>query len=537
MESNMSEMHPLNRGNNGADLPRCDALQDSINVLILEDREEDYLLLVAELKSEGLRLNCRQIEHMWELEDALLERNWQLIIADYTFPEFTAIDALALVRATRPEIPFIVVSGSIGEEKAVELMRNGAADYLMKDRLARLALVVKHQLGQSQQQLKHRLLERELQHRQRIEALGTLAGGVAHDFRNALMAIQGYGELLAPHVPAGHPGREDFEQMIEAGQRSQQLVERIMRFARKSEVAPQSINLTRAVEDALALLRPVLPSTIRISFQDRSSCSDCRAISGELEQVIVNLCNNAAQAIGSRPGQITISLDQFTAVEPTAFLTPGCYCRLTVTDDGPGMPPEVLERIFEPFFTTKPPGQGTGLGLATAHMTVTELGGEIKCSSQLGQGTQFVLCMPAMQPEPLLAEPDSRRPALQIMLVDDEPVLANLSTVFLTRAGYQVSQFNDTEAALWAFRTNPEGYDLLFTDFTMPKLNGLELAAELRGLKPNLPVVLCSGYEGTERSVLNRHCDVFIAKPCNSTNVLTAIHQALDMHATGSLAA
>jgi nitrogen-specific signal transduction histidine kinase len=404
----------------------------------------------------------------------------------------------------------------------------------MKDRLARLSHVVRRELRATALKDQQRKLEREVRHLQRIEALGALAGGIAHNFRNVLMAVRGLGELASAKLPEHHPAAADLTQLLEATGRSEQLVDKILRFSRSEALAPEVIDLHAVVTNAIALLRPTLPAQLQLNFDGRR-CMSCCASAQEVEQMILNLCNNAAQAIGQRAGTISLLLDKHCASSTGAsLLAPGNYCRLRVIDDGPGMAEEVRARIFEPFFTTKPAGEGTGLGLAMVQRAMSELGGAVACTSEVGHGTTFELFFPeALSASVSKSETELVVPQLgqgeRVLLVDDEQLLANIAAAFLSQAGYKVTKFYDPASALGAFRSHAYDYDLLLTDLAMPGMTGVDLAAEMRALRPELPVVLCTGYGGDPGGAMHKHCDVIVGKPCGRVELYNAVRTALEL--------
>ena len=506
-----------------------------LKILLLEDREEDFFIISRTLRRDGLEFEARRVDCIEEFERTIIEHEWDLIISDFNLPGFSAIQALDLMRESRPEVPFIVVSGSIGEEQAVELIRHGASDFLMKDRLARLSHVVRRELRDAALRDKQRRLEREVRHLQRIEALGSLAGGIAHNFRNVLMAVRGLGEMAADKLPEDHPAAIDLSQMLEATGRTEQLVNKILKFSRKeSPAAPERIDLDDVVTNAVAMLRPTLPAMIQLQY-DSKPCMVCCGYGDEVEQIILNLCNNAAQAIGQRPGRINLLLGKYENSEPgPSLLAPGKYCRLRVVDDGPGMDEAVLEHIFEPFFTTKPAGEGTGLGLAMVQRAMSEMGGAVHCDSELGHGTTFELYFPEAMQSAVSDAKCSQAPQFghgeRILLVDDEQILANLAAAFLAQAGYRVTKFYDPASAFGAFRSHPHDYDVLLTDLAMPGMTGVDLASEMRAVRPDLPVVLCTGYGGDPGAIMHKHCDVILSKPCGRVELYKAVREALELY-------
>jgi signal transduction histidine kinase len=513
-----------------------DAPDEIIRLLIVEDSEDDYFLVKRELDRSGLRADTKRIDTPGELREELLHGGWDLIVSDYSMPELNAAEALRIVQSVRPDIPFICVSGSVGEELAVELMRSGASDYLMKDRLTRLPAVITREMRELEQLRQQRRLQRELRHLQKIEALGTLAGGIAHDFNNVLMAVNGYGELALEKLTEDHPAVEDLQQMIQAAGRSRTLVKKLMAFARRQEEAPpERLDLHRPVSNALSLLRPTMPASIEVSYNGSPGKHFVVGNSSELEQVVVNLCNNAAHAMGKRAGRIALQLDtvEFNAGVGTApLLAAGSYHQLKVTDSGNGMTPEVRARVFEPFFTTKPSGEGTGLGLPMVHGVVNGMGGAIALDSEVGRGTTFSLYFPAaptleVEEATSVAKPRTNGNGQHIMVVDDEELLVNVTSVMLQQAGFRATKFFDPASALTAFKAAPSDYDLLLTDLAMPGMTGMELAREIKLIRPGLPVVLCTGYIGTPESNLLEQCSAVLQKPYTREALVTAINQAL----------
>jgi len=396
--------------------------------------------------------------------------------------------------------------------------------------------VIVRELRDARQRKEQRRLQRELRHMQKIEALGTLAGGIAHDFNNVLMAIGGFGELAMEKLNETHAAREDVQAMIQAAERSRGLVKKLMAFARRQEDSqPVRLDINRPIQNALALLRPMLPTTIEIRYKGEPERFFVRGDAIELEQIIVNLCTNASHAIGKRPGSIKIKLDlaEVSVSDPNALLAAGDYCRLTVSDTGSGMSPEVRTRVFEPFFTTKPAGEGTGLGLPMIHGVVTGMGGAIAIDSEQGKGTTFTLYFPALPAEDPAARGTKAKSISPIgrgehvMVVDDEELLVNVTSVMLQQAGYRVTKFFDPSSALIAFKAAPDDYQLLLTDLAMPGMTGVELARQLRELRPRLPVVLSTGFMGEPESELLSQVNIVLQKPYTRDMLYRAVRSAL----------
>lgn len=341
-------------------------------------------------------------------------------------------------------------------------------------------------------------LQERLNHAQRLEAIGTLAGGIAHDFNNILGAIRGYTELA---LQKSHDSEQadDLRMVDQAAGRAADLVRQILAFSRMTNEEPRPIQPKLIVAEALKLVRGSLPSTIEIR-QQLTSKAVVLAEPGEIHRIIVNLCANAALAMKSQGGVLDVQLEEVQldrdALAGQPDVRPGPFLRLTVRDTGCGMSEQVMSRIFEPYFTTRENGEGTGLGLAVVHGLVKKRGGAISVSSQVGKGTTFEICWPmedrAASPAPV--REDGVRGCERILFVDDEPMLVDVARQGLSRLGYQVTCFDSSPDALHAFRANPEAFDVVIADVTMPRMTGDVLAEEILRVRPKLPIILCSGF-------------------------------------------
>jgi len=356
-------------------------------------------------------------------------------------------------------------------------------------------------------------LEDQLRQSQKMEAIGTLAGGIAHDFNNILYAILGYVKLAMNTVPAASKTGGCLEQIEAAGNRAADLVKQILSASRPPESEQQTVELPDLVKEVMKLLRGSLPATVEIKQQIDSNCGNVVADPSQIHQVLMNLCTNAYQSMPDHKGVLEVSLANcavgLEATVQIQDLKPGAYIRLAIRDDGVGMDQMTVKRIFEPYFTTKPPGEGTGLGLATVHGIVTGMQGAVRVLSEPGTGSLFEIFLPVnerdsqLAPEPssvgFLAQPEEPGSG-HILFVDDEVMLTRLGERVLKDAGYEVSAFNSGPEALAVFQTQPEIYDLVITDVTMPQLTGLELARELRAIRSDIPIALCTGYtDGVSR--------------------------------------
>lgn len=359
-------------------------------------------------------------------------------------------------------------------------------------------------------QAQRQALERQVMEAQKLESIGTLAGGVAHDFNNVLAAILGNVELVRAQLPHEAGAQAGLSLIQTAARRARELVQQILTFSRNSPQQQSVISMRAAVEEALALLRSTLPASSELVAELPDEPLAVMGDAGQVQQVVLNLCTNAWQAHGDRTGRILVRLESVclsASDERPKGLSPGRYVRLRVADQGSGMNEATLARIFEPFFTTKPPGQGTGLGLSVVHGIVTGSAGVITVQSQVGVGTRFDVYLPqvdastVLEPAPLLPRPTAPKRARHILYVDDDEVVSLTIGALLRHAGHHVTAISTPEQAIEAVRTNPRDFELVLTDYNMPGMSGLKLAEVLREIAPDLPVVVTSGYMTDELQV------------------------------------
>jgi PAS domain S-box-containing protein len=346
-------------------------------------------------------------------------------------------------------------------------------------------------------------LQSKLIQAQKMEALGTLAGGVAHDFNNILMAVMGYSELAVIDISDNKKVGDDLQEVLRACQRAKDLVQQILTFSRQAEEKLKPMDLKPVVKEALKLLRASLPSTISIRRNIDSNTARVKSDLTQIHQLLMNLCTNAAHAMGDEGGQISVDLKNVTVkpVVPSPYLdlAPGRYLRLSVSDTGHGMPPQVLEKIFDPYFTTKEKGKGTGLGLAVVHGIVKRHRGHIAVESEQEKGTTFHIHLPivekSLDKEDITITKESFPGGNEcILFVDDEKDVIEIGKRMLTNLGYQVVAKSNSLEVLDLFREQSEQFDLVITDMTMPNLTGDKLAEELIKIRSDIPIILYTGY-------------------------------------------
>ena len=380
-------------------------------------------------------------------------------------------------------------------------------------------------------------LESQLQQAQKMEAIGTLAGGIAHDFNNILAAILGYTELAILDLPKDIKARQNLEQSLKSAYRARDLVSQILTFSRQGETELRPVQIDPLISEALKMLRATLPASIEIRQLIEKDAGYINADPTQIHQVLLNLSTNASYAMRDEGGILDISLSSVDLDEDTSKLhsnfQPGPYLKLSVGDTGQGMDPKFVNRIFDPYFTTKEKGEGTGLGLAVVHGIVKSHGGVLSIESQPRKGTTFHLFFPIIkgrtEPQISAEDPLQYNGRGRILFIDDEEVIADLGKKMLMKLGYEVEALTSSPEALALFRTQPDHFDLVMTDMTMPKMTGEKLAKEIMTIRPDIPIILCTGYSEhiTEEKAKQLGIKEFAMKPIRIHDIATTIRKAL----------
>lgn len=397
---------------------------------------------------------------------------------------------------------------------------------------------IKYLEGTAQDITDRKSLEARLIQMQKMEAIGTLAGGIAHDFNNILTPIIGYSELVLGQIEEGSPLRDNIMQVIQSGLRAKDLVKQILTFSRQAEQGCKPVQLSNIIKEMLSLLRPTTPSTIqiRVNIDPDAALSLVIADPTQMHQVLMNLCTNASHAMREKGGTLEIGLSRVSLDSDAAnrySVEPGRYLLLSVSDTGHGMDEEIMRRIFEPYFTTKGPFEGTGLGLAVLYGIVKSLHGGIAVFSEPGKGTTFQVFLPtdewietsftgAAPIAPIMGEG-------RVLLVDDEKVILDVMAEMLERMGFEVKRKYSGLGALEAFRTQPDNFDLIITDQTMPQMTGADLAKEMIKIRPNIPIILCTGFSDIIDENRAKQIGIrgYLMKPVSFADLARMIHNVM----------
>jgi signal transduction histidine kinase len=509
----------------------------SLRVLLIEDSALDAELVLRELRRADFAVHHQRVASADELRGALRSARWDLVLSDHALPGFGGPQALAIVRgdadAETRDLPFVIVSGAIGEETAVEAMRGGAHDYILKDRLGRLVPAIERELREAANRRARRHLEDQIRQAQKMETVGRLASGVAHDFNNLLTCMVGYGGLMQSRFAPDDPRLRYLEGILEAARHGATLTQQLLAFSRKQVMRPAVVSLNEVIIEAETFLRRLLGEEITLRTELASDLGPVRVDPTQMQQVIVNLAVNARDAMAPG-GVLTIATANDAPAE-------GPRVALYVTDTGAGMTDDVQAHMFEPFFTTKEGGKGTGLGLSTVYGIVQQSGGTVTCASVPGRGTTFLITLPRVERESAqtcggrTARQDGGLPSRTqygtetVLLVEDEERVRELATEVLERCGYQVLPESDASGALARAERHGGPIELLLTDVVLPDMSGHELASRLRSFRPDSRVLYTSGY--TDEVMLLHGLaapdELFLPKPYDPTALLRRVREVL----------
>jgi PAS domain S-box-containing protein len=393
--------------------------------------------------------------------------------------------------------------------------------------------------AQKQAEKEKTIMEDKLRQTQKMEAIGTLAGGIAHDFNNILSASIGYLELVKMELPSASPVHNDLEEVFKASLRAKDLVRQIMTFSRKTKADKKDCQLNLLVKETIKLLRASIPATIEIRQNIPVQCPNIVADPTQIHQIVMNLGTNAYHAMRKSGGVLSVSLQELTIGPDDKLmggsLKPGPYLQLEIIDTGKGIPPEILTNIFEPYFTTKEVNEGIGLGLSVVHGIVKSHHGHITVDSEVGKGTSFKVYLPAEVRDAESKSPETGKEILggseRIIFVDDEKPLVRLNKKLLSNLGYEVAAFSNSREALKSFSEAPNKYDLIITDMSMPKMTGAEMAREIKKIRSDIPIILCTGFTENldEKWATETGFCAYLAKPVLMKDLTDTIRKSLEL--------
>jgi signal transduction histidine kinase len=511
-------------------------MDSPLRVLVVEDSQDDTDLLVQELESGGFDIAHRRVDSAEAMRAALDGGTWDLVISDYSMPDFSGREAMKILRERSIEAPFIFVSGTIGEDTAIAALKSGAQDYVIKGNLKRLVPAIRRELKDVRDREERKRLEMQVRLLQRFEAIGRLAAGIAHDFNNVIGAIMGWAEIGSTESPAGSLSEKRFQTIWDQAARASDLTRQILAFARRQFLEPKNIDLNALVSESVNLLGKLIGKRVQVTVALEPGLEPVWADPTQIEQVIANLCLNARDAM-PRGGNLHIETAKATITEGSGPLDgvakPGRYALLSVSDSGTGMDEATLEHIFEPFFTTKREGHGTGLGLATVYGIVKQHNGCIDVVSKLNQGTTFRVYLPIgtgpAETRERLAQGIVKWGTETILIAEDNEGLAEAAREMLISFGYTVLAAGSGAEAVRIFEEKNDAIALVLLDVVMPGMTGPEAYARICAVRPDVPVVFTTGYSAEEAlgAVAERRLAV-LQKPYGRKSLGQTIRMVLD---------
>jgi two-component system cell cycle sensor histidine kinase/response regulator CckA len=516
----------------------------ALRVLLVEDSESEAKLVLRELARLGRPIESERVETAKAMREALERSAWDVVLSDWSMPSFSGPAALALMKGMGLDLPFIIVSGTVGEEAAVDTMRAGARDFVLKGKLARLSPAIEREVREHKLREAHRRSEAALsksqellRQAQKMESLGMLAGGVAHDFNNMLSIIQGYSEMVLGDLDPLSPIRRDMEEIRAATKRAADLTRQLLTFSRQQVLEPRVVDLNDVLKTLDTMLQRILGEDVTLVTLLASKATTVRIDPTGLGQIVMNLVVNARDAMPTG-GKLTVEtanvvLDASYAASHIG-VTAGPHVVLTVRDTGTGMDAQTLARIFEPFFTTKETGKGTGLGLSTVFGVVQQSGGSIEVTSAAGEGTMFQVFLPYVDDDVDLTEPTRAPTTLRasetILLVDDDKAVRAVAARILKRGGYNVIEARSGDEALLIAASHASEIHLLLSDVVMPDMGGVELARRLAAVLPTVKMLCMSGY--TADTILRHGVEeatmAYVQKPFTPDSLTTKVREVLD---------
>jgi PAS domain S-box-containing protein len=498
------------------------------------ESSSDGILVVDE--RAGMTIANERFYKMWHIPGELKKTRDHTKLLDYVLdqleePETFLSRVRQLYQSSEESFDIILFKdGRMCERVSFPLMREG--------NIAGRVWAFRDITERTRVEEEKRKLEKKLQHALKMEAIGTLAGGIAHDFNNILAAVIGYTELVSDDVPKNSIAMKNLQQVLQGAARAKELVKQILTFSREDEENRKPVLLANIVNESLKLLRASLPTTIDIRSTIASPLHPILASQTQIHQVMMNLCTNAAYSMRENGGILEVTIKEID-LDPDSIgqknLEPGRYQQLSVSDTGAGIPPGIINRIFEPYFTTKKSGEGSGMGLAVVYGIVRNHGGEITVYSEPGKGTTFHVFLKIAETHAAYEDKIYQPGEIQggnerVLFVDDELELAELGGQVLKSLGYQVVIATSSIEALEIFSNYPSNFDLVITDQTMPQMTGLQLTVELKKIRPDIPVIICTGFSENinEETYKSYGVSDFFMKPVTKREVAAVIRRVLD---------
>lgn len=476
-----------------------------------------------------------EVYNIFGLDPDQFDTTYQAFL-EYVHPDDRTRVKKAVTNALRRGMPYSIQHRIILPDNTQRIVHEQGEVYLdSHDKPDRMIGTVQDITEAKQAEEEKKKLESQLMQSQKMEAIGTLAGGIAHDFNNALTTIMGFSELARMLPSAQNEDIQDHLSHIhKAGKRARDLVAQILTFSRKNQIITQPVPLSAIVKEAMRMLRATIPTTIEFRQNIQAVSGQIMADPSQIHHVIMNLCTNAAHAMRNGVGTLSVSLTEKDLEHEIPGLLPGSYLKLSLSDTGDGIPRRIRDRIFEPFFTTKDKGIGTGMGLSVVHGIVKSYGGDITFTSEEGIGTTFNLYFPRLL---AVENPGEKRAnsvlprgkGERILFVDDEQQVINIARKILDFLGYKVVCLTSSEEALKLFRAQPDNFDLVLTDQVMPKMTGTDLARKMLRIRPDIPIILCTGYSAslTEKQAKKIGMKGLILKPFVVHNLAIEIKKVL----------
>ena len=516
-------------------------MKTPIRVLIVEDSALDAELMVAELARHDYDVVSVRVETLDDMTKACERDTWDVVLSAYGLPAFNGACPIETLKKTGHEVPFIIVSGTGGEESAITSLQAGAHDYVTKGQLARLGPSVARALRDVSQRRERLRLEEQLRQAQKLEGIGRLAGGIAHDFNNILTTIAGYSEMVLDQIGTDKPISNDLIEIRKATDRAAQLTRQLLAFSRQQVLRVADIDVNEVVWAMRGMLQRLIGEDVIVEIKLTDALPPIRADRIQLEQVLMNVAANARDAM-PQGGQFVIETGPGTGEDIVALTglraLPGRYVKMTMSDTGVGMDERTQQHLFEPFFTTKELGKGTGLGLATVYGIVKQLDGYIWVTSALQRGSTFTLFFPALdsaakpapaaapskQPLPLATERET------VLLVEDETGVRNLVKRTLGRHGYRVLEASTAAEGLDLVAKHGSEIDIVLTDVVMAVMNGPQMVAKIRESLPSMKVLFMSGHAGEAIKAGGKleASDHLLEKPFYAHDLLKAVRELLD---------